>query len=246
MAVSIALVWLATALSVVHPYFRQLGAHYLELAGFPLNAMYLACFMELALGIWVLLGKAGRVQTAIQVGAILGFTLILGMADPSLLIHPLGVLTKNISLLSIIIVAYWIGKTGWTPVSILVLRVGMAVIWFTEGFFPKLLFQQQWELEMMASFGLGEHAAMWLSLLGILQVASAFAVLLLKGWPRKMVLSAQLVVLLILCLMVSIYEPLWWVHPFGPLSKLAPIAVGLWLLRGMDRVGPVAEQAVTS
>lgn len=234
MAIAIAFVWLATALSVFHPHFRELGAYYLQLSGFPVGSMYLACIMELGLGVWILVAPPGRIQTAVQMVGIVGFTLILSIADPSLLIHPLGVLTKNLPLLCLIVAYFLACRDGWTRKAVITLRLGMAIIWLTEGVFPKMLFQQAWELDLAARWVGANHAATCLFLLGLIQAASAFAVLMLKGGARRVLLMAQLVFLVGMTAYISMVEPIWWVHAFAPLAKGLPIALGLLLLVGLD------------
>ena len=100
-------------------------------------------------------------------------------------------------------------------------------MWITEGVFPKLLFQQKSELEVVvASHLVPSDPAMFLRGLGLLQAVSGVLALVLRGWPLRLVLACQLVGLVVLPILVSIQEPTLWVHPFGPLTKNVPILVG--------------------
>jgi hypothetical protein len=103
----------------------------------------------------------------------------------------------------------------------------MALVWLTEGLFPKILFQQPMELAIVANSGLVPFSpALFLSMLGVAQAASGVAALLLKGPWLKALLVAQALALVVLPLLVSWQSPLLWVHPFGPMTKNLPIIVG--------------------
>src|SRR5262249_26250560 len=112
---SVAFVWLATGLSVLHPDYRQGGHEYLSRLGLPDGLMYATCAAELLLGLWVALGRATTAVTAVQVALVAGFTMILAVEDPTLLVHPDGVLTKNIPLLAAVGTAWLLRREGWTP-----------------------------------------------------------------------------------------------------------------------------------
>src|SRR5690349_18829885 len=95
-------VWLVTGLGVLHPYYREVGNAYLARLGLPDGLMYATCAGEVLLGLRVALGRATTAVTALQVVVIAGFTAILAILDPPLLVHPDGVLTKNLPLLATI------------------------------------------------------------------------------------------------------------------------------------------------
>ena len=72
------------------------------------------------------------------------------------------------------------------------LRIGMAVIWLTEGLFPKILFQQELELRIVSDSGLVPFApSAFLVVVGICQLASGIAALLLRGTLLQVVLAKQ-------------------------------------------------------
>ena len=53
----------------------------------------------------MLLGRATLATTALQVGLVLGFTTILAVSEPMLLVHPFGILSKNVPLLALVVAA---------------------------------------------------------------------------------------------------------------------------------------------
>lgn len=223
----IAFVWLATGLLVLHPDYRAIGAVQLDAIGLPHWLMWATCAFEVALGLRVARGPSSGGVTALQLGMIGAFTLILAASDPALLVHPMGVLTKNLPLMALIGVAFLIERDGWSPRAEWLLRGGMAVIWVTEGLFPKVLFQQPMELEIVAGSGLVPvDPGAFLVFMGLCQVASGVVVLVARGGLRSFVLGGQLAALVALPLLVGWQEPGLFVHPFGPLTKNAPILAG--------------------
>ena len=231
MQCAIAFVWLCTGLGVVHPAYREVGKLYLELTGFPTWTMFAACAAEVALGAAVLLMPPSTWITTLQVVLIMSFTLILGTHEPRLLAHPFGVLTKNIPLVTLLFCAWHVHRRGWKPGNEWLLRLGMAIIWITEGLVPKILFQQQSELEVVAASGLvpGDPAH-FLVLMGIFQICSGIAALMLRGRPLAWILWLQLLALVVLPLLVARQDPMLWVHPFGPLTKNIPIIIGTMIV----------------
>ena len=239
LSASVAFVWLATGLAVLHPAYREVGHDYLSHLGLPDMAMFAACAAEVILGLRVALGPATTVVAAVQVVLVAGFTVILAILDPSLLVHPDGVLTKNLPLLAAVGTAWLLPREGWSPRALWLLRGGMAVIWITEGVFPKMLFQAPWEVRLVGSSGLvGNDPVVFLRVMGAAEALSGMAALLLWGRPLRWLLLAQLAALVVLPILVGWQDPLLWVHPFGPLTKNVPIIVGtavLWHRMGVLR-----------
>jgi len=236
---AVAFVWLATGLAVLHPYYREVGHAYLDRLGLPDIAMFVACAAEVVLGLRVALGPPTTAVTAVQVVLVVGFTGILACLDPSLLVHPDGVLSKNLPLLATVGTAWLLPREGWSPRAIRLLRGGMAVIWITEGVFPKVLFQAPWEVRLVAGSGLAwGDPAVFLRLLGMAEVLSGVAALLLRGRLLRWLLLTQLAALVVLPILVGWQDPRLWVDPFGPLTKNVPIIVGtavLWRRMGVPR-----------
>lgn len=231
MAFGIALVWLWTGLSVFHPRYLEIGAVYLDRLGLPVVLAQLCCAGEVLLGLYVLLGRADRVTTALQVGAVAFFTVALAIPEPLLLAHPFGVLTKNIPFCTLVGTRYLAGRDGWTPAAQRLLRFGVGIIWVTEGLLPKILFQQQWERDVVARSGLVPiDPGVFLMFMGAAQVASGLVVLAGEGRLSRFVLACQAAALVVLPLLVAAQDPGLWFHPFGPLTKNVPILVGTGVL----------------
>lgn len=222
-----AFLWLATALSVLHPYYRSIGHTWLSMLGLPDLFMWLACAGELVLGLLILTLPPRRWLMLLQVLAVGCFTVVLGVLDPSLLVHPFGVLSKNLPFLAVVVTVWLLASEGWSTRTWWILRAGMAVVWITEGVFPKLLFIRPEEVEVVARSGLAPFSPVaFLMFLGAAQAASGILALVLKGSSLRAFLAAQIAGLVILPLLVSAQDPLLWLHPFGPMTKNIPILVG--------------------
>lgn len=234
---SVGVVWLATGLLVLHPYYRTIGAEELDALGLPVWLMHVTCGAEIALGLRVVLGPPSTWLVALQVAMVLGFTAILGATQPLLLAHPYGVLTKNVPLLAALVAAWLADREGWSARAFGVLRAGMAVIWITEGLFPKILFQQPMEILLVEQSGLVPmDASFFLTLLGVAQVLAGALALGLSGRPLRVLWGLQATALVVLPLLVTLHDPLVWAHPFGPLLKNVPIVVGTTLLAWRGQV----------
>jgi hypothetical protein len=122
-------------------------------------------------------------------------------------------------------------REGWTARACWLLRVGMALICLTEGLLANLLFQSATQRDVVASVGLtGIDPAVLLPVAGVAQVVSFAAVLLLRGRPLRWLLALQLAGLLVVCVLVTRYDPALWLDPLGPLSKNVPLLAGTWLV----------------
>ena len=230
-----ALVWLTDAFLSLHPFYK---ARALEIFN-PLGSgadlwMWGICLVELLMGLWLLLRGLSKNLLLFQGAFLILQTLLLGYCDPGLWAHPLGLISKNQPLLLITGVLFIWQREGISLKSWWLFRVGLAVIWFTEGLFPKILFQQQWERTMVSSLGL-DFIAPWLflMLLGVLQILSGLATLLLQGHPLRLLLWILLFALVALPVLVLVVDLHLLAHPFGPLIKNIPIGIGTYLiLRG--------------
>lgn len=231
MNMAIAFIWLASGLLFVHPSYRDVGAEYLTRLGLPFWMMGVACALEVALGLRIAFGRVTRWLALVQIAFITGFTVILAWLEPMLLVHPFGMLSKNAPLIALIGTSWLFEREGWSSRAKWLLRAGVAAVWMTEGLFPKILFQQPMEIATVANSGLAPgDPAVFLRFMGLCQVASGIAVLLLNGRPLRWLLACQVLALVVLPILVSLQNPLLWVHPFTPLLKNVPIIAGTILL----------------
>ena len=243
--IGVAFVWLATGLGVLHPFFRAQGAPYLRQLGLADVWMYAACPAEVVLGLCVLLLPARGWLTAVQVAAISGFTVTLAAEDAHLLVNPFGVLSKNVSLVAFILAAWLLWREGWTKRAEWVLRCGLAFVWVWEGLFANTLFQSETLRAVIAATGLSlPNLRVLLAAAGVGEALGGVALLVLRGRLLCWLLTLQAAGLLLICVLVTNYDPVLWFHPFGPLTKNIPLIAGtLVLLRRAARAFSPADVA---
>jgi len=228
MRAGVATLWLSTGLLVVTPYYREVGHEWLSRLGLGDWAMYICCVGEVLLGVRLLF-PWGRPWAIAQGAVVLAFSVVLGTLDPLLLVHPYGMVSKNLPFLGLVAAVALVQAEGWTPRALWTLRAGMAVVWFTEGLLPKVVFQQPMELAVVANSGLVPvDPGTFLMGLGLAQAGSGAAALLLRGRPAATLLLLQGLAVILLPALVSWQDPALWLHPFGPMTKNIPILVGTW------------------
>jgi hypothetical protein len=239
---ALAFIWLATGLGYLHPYYREVGANYLTRLGLPSWVMAATCVFEIVLGLRLLWAPAGTWLTLLQAAMIGAFTLILAVLDPAMMASPYGMLTKNVPLVSLVAVLWLVERNGWTPAAVWTLRAGMASIWLLEGLLPCLLFPQPKLRELLTVTGMTYlDPNLELRIIGALQILLAVGVVVLSGWPLRMLLVAQLVGLVVISTLAAWSNPQLLVHPFGPVTKNVCIFIGTALLGVTCRLTPPPE-----
>ena len=228
---SVAVVWLVAGALVLSPIYRAGAAGYLEAFGLPGAGVFVVCPLLIALALRTAWGPMATWLLVVQLGGLLICTVMLGALEPMLWVHPMGALTKNLPLAAALITSWLLEREGWSRRTFRCLRAGMAVIWITEGIFPKILFQQEMELAIArdSSFVFID-ASLFLTLLGAAQALSGVLALTLRGRPLRALWFVQGAALIALPLLVAADDPGPWLHPLGPLVKTLPIAVGTLLL----------------
>lgn len=220
-------IWLTTALGVLHPYYRSVGHEWLSRLGLPDWLMWLTCAGELVLAVLIIALEPKWWLMAAQAAGVAVFTIILAVLEPMLLVHPFGMLSKNYPFIALVVATWLVAKEGWTPRATWTLRAGMALVWMTEGLFPKVFFQQPLELAVVSNSGLVPISApVFLMLLGFAQLGSGVLALVLKGRLLSWLLGAQVAALVVLPALVSWQDAMLWFHPFGPMTKNIPIIFG--------------------
>ena len=112
--------------------------------------------------------------------------------------------------------------------DLMLMRYTLATVWLVTGVLSMGIFPQSESLALLRNMGLhGELAltALYSSaaldiVLGILTIAS----------PSPMLWRFQAVLVLGYSIIITIFLPWYWLHPFGPVLKNLPILMLLWLL----------------
>src|SRR4051794_17555990 len=228
---AVAFVWLASAFGVLHLYYWESAAPYVKQLALPDALVYATCAAEVLIGLRVLFGPANTSVTVLQAGMIGTFTIILAAVDPKLLVNPFGVLSKNVSIVAVIVTAWLLEREGWTARAEWVLRAGLAFIWVWEGIFANAVFQSETLREVIAAtkIPLGDPS-LFLTLGGIGEALSGLALLVLRGRPLRWLLMLHALGLLGICGLVTNYDPRLWFYFAGPLTKNVPLIIGTLVL----------------
>jgi nucleoside-diphosphate-sugar epimerase len=103
---SVALVWIATAIVSAFFYPHALSYELLERTGVPPALgplmLYGACAFDLAMGLGILLLRRRRWLWRAQLALIGFYTVVIALKLPEFLVHPYGPLTKNLPMLAAI------------------------------------------------------------------------------------------------------------------------------------------------
>ena len=119
---------------------------------------------------------------------------------------------------------------GW---MLPLLRVALAVVWLVTGLLSLGIYPQEESLAMLAQVGLhGTAAVTVLYGAALLDCAFGIATLLL---PSRILWRAQMVLILGYTIIITLFLPGYWLHPFGPVLKNIPILVLLLVLDASEQ-----------
>lgn len=107
-------------------------------------------------------------------------------------------------------------------------RYTLASVWLVTGVLSFGIFPQQESLKLLAQVGLHGNIAL-VALFGSAVLDLLLGILTLAR-PSKMLWRAQAILVLAYSVIITIFLPVYWLHPFGPVLKNLPILLLLWLL----------------
>ncbi len=108
------------------------------------------------------------------------------------------------------------------------MRLTLAAMWLVTGALSLGIYPQADSLGLLERVGLqGATALTTLYLATTLDTALG---LLTLFRPNKILWQAQAMLIVAYTLIISLWLPEFWLHPFGPILKNIPILMLLWLL----------------
>jgi hypothetical protein len=120
------------------------------------------------------------------------------------------------------------GGAGMTPHELRALRWTLAAVWLVTGIVVLWFYPLQDSLKLVARVGLtGAPALAAVYLGGLLDVVMGVLTLF---WGGRWLWRAQAALIVGYTLIISVFLPEFWLHPFGPILKNLPILCLLWLL----------------
>jgi uncharacterized protein YbjT (DUF2867 family) len=120
----------------------------------------------------------------------------------------------------------------WMPV----LRVSLAVMWIWTGIVSFGLYPVQDSLALLARVGLhGVPALVALYGAAASDLVLGVLTLVLPRRERQWLWPAQLLLIAGYTVLITVFLPEYWLHPYGPISKNLPILAAIALLAALDR-----------
>jgi len=114
------------------------------------------------------------------------------------------------------------------PADARLIRITLATVWLTTGALSLGIFPVQESLNLLERVGLyGDFAQAVLYLAALMDIVFG-ALTLFK--PSKALWLTQAITIVGYTLIISLWLPEFWLHPFGPILKNLPILILLWLL----------------
>jgi len=108
------------------------------------------------------------------------------------------------------------------------MRFTLATVWLATGIVSLWIYPTQDSLHLLARVGLhGAFATAALTLGAMLDILMG---LLTFGVRNKLLWLIQAAVIVAYTIIITLWLPEFWQHPFGPLLKNLPMLVLLWLL----------------
>ena len=116
-----------------------------------------------------------------------------------------------------------------------VLRVSLALLWLWTGVVSLGLYPVPESLALLARVGLhGALATFALYAAAALDVAFGVLTLIAPPHWRRLMWAGQLLLIAAYTLLITVFLPEYWLHPYGPVSKNLPVAAAIALLWAME------------
>ncbi|MDD2776684.1 MAG: DoxX-like family protein [Gallionella sp.] len=114
------------------------------------------------------------------------------------------------------------------PIDLNLIRVTLALIWLVTGALSLGIFPVRDSLALLARVGLHNTVAA-VALYGSAVLDILLGILTLLR-PTRRLWQAQAALIVSYSLIIAVYLPDYWLHPFAPILKNLPILLLLWLL----------------
>lgn len=114
------------------------------------------------------------------------------------------------------------------PIEVRGIRLTLAIVWLVTGLLSLGIYPQQESLALLNRMGLQGTPALAALYLGVTADIALGVLTMLT--PNKTLWFIQALLIIIYTLIISIWLPEFWLHPFGPILKNLPILMLLWLL----------------
>lgn len=115
-----------------------------------------------------------------------------------------------------------------SPIELKIIRLALATIWLVTGLLSLGIYPEQQSFELLALLGLHDTPArVMLYLAAALNIMLGLLTIFL---PQKILWLFQVFLVLMYTLLITVWLPEFWLHPFGPILKNIAVLTLLWLL----------------
>jgi hypothetical protein len=121
----------------------------------------------------------------------------------------------------------------WVWLSIL-MRLAIAAVWLTAGIVSAGIYPLERSVALVEATGVWSTAATTLVYFGAaIDVVLGLATLFMR--QRSLLWLAQIAVIVAYTIIISIWLPEFWLHPFGPVVKNLPLLIAIYLMYEFER-----------
>jgi uncharacterized protein YbjT (DUF2867 family) len=114
------------------------------------------------------------------------------------------------------------------------LRLGLAFVWIWTALVSAFFYPQQESYQLLERLGFS-GVMLPLGLYGAALMDFGLGIALFLYQPIKHVLWLQMAVILAYTLLISVFLPEYWLHPFGEISKNIPMLLAILILALMEK-----------
>lgn len=117
--------------------------------------------------------------------------------------------------------------------ELFLIRIVLATIWVMTGILSFGIFPQQESLQLLAKVGLHGEVALF-ALYGSASLDVLLGILTVT-LPKIWLWRIQAALVIVYSILIAIFLPSYWLHPFAPILKNLPILLLLWILHQHQR-----------
>ena len=122
-------------------------------------------------------------------------------------------------------------KWGWLSVP---MRLAIAAVWLTAGVVSAGIYPLERSVALVEATGVRSTAAAALVYLGAaIDLVLGLATLFMRR--RSLLWLAQIAVIMTYTIIISVWLPEFWLHPFGPVVKNLPLLIMIYLMYEFER-----------
>ena len=113
------------------------------------------------------------------------------------------------------------------------LRISLALMWIITGYVSAFVYPFPASMDLLAHTGLHGVAAT-VALYGAAGLDAVLGLLLFMPAWRRLSYTVQLVLITAYTVVISVFLPEYWAHPYGPILKNLPLLAAIALARELD------------